>query len=253
MERSINTPTTASKRLTSFHLFPTLLPELRILIWRYACTSRVVEVRYDPALDRCHSSSQPPAILHANHESRIEALRIYNLCFATTKSQSRIYFNPYLDTLYLPRHRAMGYDETLRDFRSFLQLPELLDEVKTLAIDHVDVEVKRPWEPYNKATLLRSFPNLELVRLVVKEKARACGLDEEFELVEPKLLPEEVLRIWVDFKQSFVREERTLEEISRGMEKEYVGWSLPTVLVQTKVKKEAATQMEKIINLCKNL
>ncbi|KAM3076186.1 hypothetical protein ACMFMF_005523 [Clarireedia jacksonii] len=249
MERLMNIPTTASERLMSFHLFPTLLPELRILIWRYACTSRVVEVRYDPSLDRCLSKSRLPAILHTNHESRIEALRIYNLCFATKKSQSRIYFNPYLDTLYLPRHRAMGYDETLRDFRSFLQLPELLDEVKTLAIDHVDVEVKRPWEPYNKATLLRSFPNLDLVRLIVKEEARPCGLDEEFELVEPKMSPEEVLRMWVEFKQSFIREEGILKEISRGMEKEYVGWSLPTVVVQTKIKKEVATQMEEIIDL----
>ncbi|APA12828.1 hypothetical protein sscle_10g075980 [Sclerotinia sclerotiorum 1980 UF-70] len=226
--------------LTDFHLFPKLLPELRILVWRYACASRTVEVRYDPTIDRCRSISPPPAILQATHESRTEALRIYTLSFATKTSDPRIYFNPYIDVLYLPRHRAMGYDETLRDFRTFLNTPELLDDVKAIAIDHVDVEVKRPWESYNKATLLRSFPNLDLVKLIIRENQRACGkVNEDFEFVEPRMEPEDILRIWVDFKQSFMREERTLKEIAMGLEREYIGWALPTVRVQTKVKKES--------------
>ncbi|TGO20945.1 hypothetical protein BPAE_0254g00090 [Botrytis paeoniae] len=225
--------------LNDFHLFPKLLPELRILVWRYACTTRTVEVRYDPTIDRCRSITPPPAILQANHESRTEALRVYTLSFGTKTSEPRIYFNPYIDVLYLPRHRAMGYDETLRDFRTFLNTPELLENVKAIGIDHVDVEVKRPWESYNKATLMRSFPNLDLVKLIIKEERRPCGrLDEDFEFVEPRMEPEDILRIWVDFKQSFVREERTLKEIATGLEKEYMGWALPTVKVHTKVKKE---------------
>ncbi|ESZ92850.1 hypothetical protein SBOR_6758 [Sclerotinia borealis F-4128] len=227
--------------LSDFHLFPSLLPELRILVWRYACKTRTVEVRYDPTIDRCRSITPPPAILQANHESRIEALRIYTLSFATHTSEPRIYFNPSIDVLYLPRHRAMGYDETLRDFRTFLTSPTLLDDVKTIAIDHVDVEIKRPWESYNKATLMRSFPNLDLVKLIIKEQKRACGAwHENFELVEPKMKPEDILRIWVDFKQCLVREERTLKEIALGCEGEYLGWALPTVRVQTKVRKEVA-------------
>lgn len=237
---STMTPTT-KKPLTHFSLFPKLLPELRILVWRYAGASRTVEVRYDPTIDRCRSITAPPAILQANHESRIEALRLYSLSFATKTSDPRIYFNPYLDGLYLPRHRVMGYDETLRDFPTFLAKPELLDDVKTIAIDHVDVEIKRPWESYNKATLMRSFPNLDMVKLVIKEDKRVCGgLEEDFEFVEPKMDPEHVLRIWVDFKQSFVREERTLKEIAEGQEMEYMGWALPTVRILTKVKKELA-------------
>ncbi|KAK6600444.1 hypothetical protein H4I96_07770 [Botrytis cinerea] len=205
--------------LNHFHLFPKLLPELRILVWRYACTTRTVEVRYDPTIDRCRSITPPPAILQANHESRTEALRVYTLSFATKTSEPRIYFNPYIDVLYLPRH-------------------QLLDDVKAIGIDHVDVEIKRPWESYNKATLMRSFPNLDLVKLIIKEERRPCGkLDEDFEFVEPRMEPEDILRIWVDFKQSFVREERTLKEIAMGLEKEYMGWALPTVRVQTKVKK----------------
>ncbi|TGO49835.1 hypothetical protein BOTNAR_0415g00010 [Botryotinia narcissicola] len=224
--------------LNDFHLFPKLLPELRILVWRYACTTRTVEVRYDPTIDRCRSITPPPAILQANHESRTEALRVYTLSFGTKTSESRIYFNPYIDVLYLPRHRAMGYDETLRDFRTFLNTPELLDDVKAIGIDHVDVEIKRPWESYNKATLMLSFPNLDLVKLIIGEERRTCPrLDEDFEFVEPRMEPEDILRIWVAFKQSFVREERTLKEIAMGLEKEYMGWALLTVRVQTKVKK----------------
>ncbi|KAB8297680.1 hypothetical protein EYC80_001488 [Monilinia laxa] len=224
--------------LTHFHLFPKLLPELRILVWRYACSTRTVEVRYDPTIDRCRSISSPPAILQANHESRIEALRIYELSFGTKTSEPRIYFNPYIDILYLPRHRAMGYDETLRDFRTFLNKPELLDDVKAIAIDHVDVEVKRPWESYNKATLIRSFPKLDLVKLIIREEKMECGgLNEDFEFVEPKMEPEDILRTWVDFKQSFMREEITLKEIAEVSEREYMGWALPTVRIQTKVKK----------------
>ncbi|KAI9649775.1 hypothetical protein NHQ30_002356 [Ciborinia camelliae] len=225
--------------ITDFHLFPKLLPELRILVWRYACTTRTVEVRYDPTIDRCRSTTPPPAILQANHESRIESLRIYSLSFATKTSDPRIYFNPYIDVLYLPRHRPMGYDETLRDFRTFLHTPELLDDVRAIGIDHVDVEIKRPWESYNKAALIRSFPKLELVKLIVKEGARGYGgLDENFEFVDPRMEPEDILRIWVDFKQSFVREERTLKDIAMGSEREYLGWALPTVRVQTKVQRE---------------
>ncbi|QSZ30341.1 hypothetical protein DSL72_004863 [Monilinia vaccinii-corymbosi] len=236
------TPTTvkspAKEPLAHFHLFSKLLPELRILVWRYACSTRTVEVRYDPTTDRCRSISSPPAILQANHESRIEALRIYSLSFGTKTSAPRIYFNPYIDVMYLPRHRAMGYDETLRDFRTFLNMPELLDDVKTIAIDHVDVEVKRPWEAYNKATLMRSFPKLDLVKLIIgEEKPERGRLEEDFEFVDPKMEPEDILRMWVDFRQNFLREERTLREIAEGSEREYRGWALPTVRVQAKVKK----------------
>ena len=131
----------------------------------------------------------------------------------------------------------MGYDETLRGFRSFLAQGEIvmLDELRKIAIDHVDVEIKRPWESYNKASLLRGFPMLQQVVLVMCSGRRpSVGLDDEFEFVEPKDDPEFLLRIWVDFRQCFVKEERMLEEVCKAVGKEYVQVSLPTVRLKSK-------------------
>jgi len=57
---------------TTFTLFSSLAPELRIKIWQYACAPRTVSVRYIPSLDSCLSPSKPPAILQTCHESRVE-------------------------------------------------------------------------------------------------------------------------------------------------------------------------------------
>jgi len=127
----------------------------------------------------------------------------------------------------------MGYDETLRDFRAFLKEDEkeTLDKVQSIAIDHVDVEVKRPWESYNKMALLRGFPNLKEVLLILRDGDGRSGL-EGFK--EPKLNPEELLRMWVDFRQSFAMEEKVLEDVSRVLGEEYVKWSLPVVRIRSK-------------------
>jgi hypothetical protein len=129
----------------------------------------------------------------------------------------------------------MGYDDSLRDFRSFLTAPEILDEIRWLAIDSVEIEAKRPWESYNKAALIRGFPQLEKVILVMRNQVRPrVKWNDIFEFVEPSADPESILRIWVDFKQSFVREEKILEEVCSSVGKPYVQFSLPTVRVLSK-------------------
>ena len=225
---------------TTFPLFPSLAPELRIKIWQHACQPRTVTVRYDSERNKCLSSSRPPAILQANHESRIEAQKAYKLCFGTASQSARIYFNPYHDTLYLPRHREMGYDETLRNFKTIVKDEEgLLDEVRRLAIEHVDAEVKRPWESYNKASLLREFRDLqEVVLVLLTAKDEKMGPDEEVLFVEPKGELEVLLRMWIDFRQSVVVEEKLLESVCREMGKEYEPWSLPSVRIRSKMRRE---------------
>jgi len=162
----------------------------------------------------------------------MEGLKLYRLSFGTRSSPAHIYFNPHLDTLYRPRWRQMGYDDALRDFRSFINAEEnaWLDELRRIAIDYIDVEVKRPWEGYNRTMLVRSFPKLEEVVMVLPD-----GEGEEF--VEPMEEPEEVLRKWVEFRRSFVLEERVLEQVSKAMGMEYVRWSLPTAKVRSKINK----------------
>jgi hypothetical protein len=131
----------------------------------------------------------------------------------------------------------MGYDETSRDFRSFLAQGEreVLNELKSIAVDHVDVEIKRPWESYNKASLIRSFPRLEEVVLVMcNGRKPSVGLDPRFEFVEPKGDQEGLLRTWVDFRQSFVNEERLLEDVCKMVGKKYVQFALPAVRIKSK-------------------
>ncbi|EPE37066.1 hypothetical protein GLAREA_09229 [Glarea lozoyensis ATCC 20868] len=223
---------------TSFHHFSKLAPELRLSIWRFACTARTVTVRFDLEADKCLSSSKPPAVLAVCRESRHETLKTYKLCFGTTSKPARIYFDPYQDTLYLPRHREMGYDDTLRDFKRLVMDNEgVLDEVWKVAIEHVDLNVKRPWESYNKASLIRSFRKLEEVLLVLlDDEGEHIGYDEEVEFVTPKVHPEKLLRMWVDFRQAFVMEEKILEDVCTESGREYKLFTLPAVRLRGMVK-----------------
>jgi hypothetical protein len=236
MSKISNSPT--NSLLSSFNLFSNLAPELRLKIWSYACTPRTVTIRYDLEADKCLSSSRPPAVLAVCRESRYQALKTYKLCFATLSEPARVYFNPYQDTLYLPRHREMGYDDTLRDFRRLVvDEAAILDEVRIVAIEHVDLNIKRPWESYNKASLIRSFQKLEEVVLVLidNEKER-IGYDEEVEFVSTKDNPEQLLRMWVDFRQAFVMEEKILENVCLESGREYKPFTLPSVRLRGKVR-----------------
>ena len=239
--KTLNLPSLLPKpkaEAAAFHLFPNLAPELRLKIWAHACFHRTVSIWYLPSLDVCLSSSPTPVILHVSREAREEALRTYSLAFGTRSSPARTYFNPYRDTLYLPRHMAMGYDETLRDFKSLVLDPtHLLDQVRRIAIDHVDVEVKRPWESYNKASLIRRFKNLDEVVLVLCQKGggREEGWRKETVFVDPREAVEEVLRFWFEFRQTFLLEERRLEEVCMEVGREYERFSLPTVKIRDKL------------------
>lgn len=132
---------------------------------------------------------------------------------------------------------AMGYDETLRDFKSLVLDPtHLLDQVRRIAIDHVDVEVKRPWESYNKVSLIRGFKNLDEVVLVLCQKGggREEGWRKQTVFVDPSEGVEEVLRFWFDFRQTFLLEERRLEEVCIEVGREYERFSLPTIKIRDK-------------------
>lgn len=152
----------------SFSRFSELPAELRLNIWKLARQSRVVEVWYDADAECCRTTSRPPSILHANRESRAEALRKgwYRRAFRTRAHADRyIYFSSALDVLYLPRHGLMGYDDTARDFT--VHVRDTADHVRALAIDHVRSDTIRPWEPYNKLMLLLSFPHVRETMLIV--------------------------------------------------------------------------------------
>jgi hypothetical protein len=237
-----------------FTLFPLLAPELRLKIWQDACGPRTLSLRYIPEKDICISSTPPPAILHTTHESRTVALNAYRLSFGTSSHPAHIYFSPHLDTLYRPRWRMMGYDDALRDFRSFIKEEEneWLDQLRRIAVDYIHVEVKRPWEAYNRAVLMRSFPKMEEVVMVLRdenENGLGLGLGPDEEFVEPKVEPESLLRKWVEFRRSFVLEERVLESVAKAMGEVYVQWNLPTVKIRAKAKKVAVKEIDQVTPL----
>ena len=142
----------------------------------------------------------------------------------------------------------MGYDDTLREFRELVvdngtrmwNGEAFLDEVRSVGIDYVCGDIKRPWEGYNKAALLRGFSKLEEVVLVLgKETQRLremTGGKQGSEVVFNEVHgdPERSLRIWWEFKMAFVTEEKVLEEVCRDSGSEYEVYNLPVVRVREK-------------------
>ncbi|KAG4431033.1 hypothetical protein IFR05_013491 [Cadophora sp. M221] len=235
-----------------FTVFPNLPSELRLKIWQQACFPRIVTLTYTSATSSFNSKTPPPTLLSVNQESRHEAFRIYTLSFGTSSQPAKTYFNPYLDTLYIPRHQEMGYDETLRDFRQLVLDPTgFLDQIRCVAIEHVNVDFKRPWESYNKAVFLRSFKHLDEINLILNTDGTGTG-DTSFPpydqstkgnhpregsviFDELRIDPERLLKIWYYFRQSFMIEERLLEDVCRDSGREYEAFDLPTIRILAKV------------------
>lgn len=194
--------------LRSFHSFSLLPAEIRLDIWRYSCYQpRVVEVYYDSERDRCATTTPQPATLYVCSESRSEALRVYTPLFGTITHEPVIYFNAQLDTLYLPRPTYMGYDDDLRDFA---QLATGASDVVNLALDHVNPRIRRPWETYNKYTLMQSFPKVAEVYLVLDSASEQEHEPPEhhtthgfLKLAEPARDVSEVCKLLQDVKMSF--------------------------------------------------
>ena len=187
-----------------FSLFSLLPAELRFEIWRQSCAARVVEVRYAEHYDRCVSTTKPPVILQTCRESRYEGLRLYSKCFGTSSRPGDIYFASSFDILYIPRCGQMGYGDTARDFAQYVV--DTVDHVHSLAIDHVQPEVRRPWETYNKFCLMRNFPLLKdafLIFASASDDEGACEGDGQIEFVDPRADQEHIMKLMEDVTESF--------------------------------------------------
>jgi hypothetical protein len=143
----------------------------------------------------------------------------------------------------------MGYDETLRDFKEFLSTPGELDMVRWLGLDFVEGEMKRPWEAYDKAVLIKSFPNLEKIYVVLGLKRRLRARPRGFEdvvavsekgltlreretvFVKPKEPAQEIIRVRTEFQNTFAREDSLSRENSFGQMADCLPYALPAVEV----------------------
>lgn len=234
----------ASER--TFTLFQHLPTELRLKIWSLMMEPRVVLISYNPATKRCDSSTPIPPVLHVNTEARYEALRFYRPLFKTHHSGAYVLFSPKRDTLYFPRHREMGYDDTLRDFSTYMADQSDLDHVQRIALDSVEIGVKRPWEAYDKAVLIKSFHHISQLYLVLERRPTWLSnlprdfLGEKTKERNIKLVEyedqTEAAKVGGDFEMQFVREEEMLKHIWRSEGQVYEPHTLPPVMVVEKRK-----------------
>ncbi|KAH8681457.1 hypothetical protein BX600DRAFT_429392 [Xylariales sp. PMI_506] len=202
---SIDPPLMMPLQEQPFRLFSLLPTEIRLDIWQYSCHQRVVEVYYNSKKDRCEASTPPPAILHVCRESRREALRLYKELFCTKTHSSNIYFNPEVDTLYIPRPSYLGYDNSSRDFA---KNTTGASEVINLALDHVSPRIRKPWETYNKYVLMQSFPQVKEVYLVLDSDEEPYQVPTKqhhgfLKLAEPHGDRTSIGQILADIKTSF--------------------------------------------------
>ncbi len=91
---------TTPPTLSTFTLFPNLPFELRCLIWKTSCQSRLVEVSYDSS-DGFSSNVAHPIALEVCHESRNAVINNYPLCFGSIFHPAKIRFNFATDVLYV--------------------------------------------------------------------------------------------------------------------------------------------------------
>lgn len=93
------------RKLTSFTLFPGLPTEIRLKIWRLIAPGpRTVLVQYSTkckisAFTGWTSPYPPPVILAICQESRLEALKSYQLAFGSYFHPAKIYIDFSIDTL----------------------------------------------------------------------------------------------------------------------------------------------------------
>lgn len=253
----LSKPFTMQAPPTDFRIFPLLPTEIRLLIWRLSCPpSRLVEVRYDPDSGRCSSPTKPPVIVQVNREARSEALLLYQRAFQSQGQSEYIFFCPALDTLYFPRHRPMGYDDTARDFaRAVPDAPRL---VRHVAIDYVEPDELRPWEPYNKAVFLQNLPLLGRAFLVMHKEADAQvsqgPLTENGErLLDPQgylehvAVAESVDRVMEDLRREFVA--ASIADVGSPRPQDDL-WCLP--VLEPKVKREATKRSCADLSDCAN-
>ncbi|KAK2728776.1 hypothetical protein CKAH01_02826 [Colletotrichum kahawae] len=146
-------PTTPSRPLDHFHLFPYLPAELRLKIWNFnlppprivpiQCGAKSLSFAPDvhqaaqrrPSTSGCISYASIPVNLHVCHESRVEAMKSYRLSFGMTRNPGQIFFDRSRDVLYFGARD--GYMASEAQFMTVMALcdPTDLAEVRHLAVN----------------------------------------------------------------------------------------------------------------------
>lgn len=134
----------------AFEMFGDLPTEIRTLVWQFAMMEpRVIELRKSGPTEGPHSAGKEkgiwsiarvPSVLHACRESRIEALKVYDLAFGTRVPtvEPRVYVNFARDIVFFGKkceiYSVLGWD---------MIGSVLMDDVKK--IKRVAIRVERSW------------------------------------------------------------------------------------------------------------
>lgn len=131
------------------------------MVWKFALTSRVVELRFNTSLTSCWTTCPTPVLIQVCKESRLEALKLCQLSFGLPGSPPTIYFAGSLDTLFLTFEKDHQGDWA--SATSVVELVDLLEDhnqndfhkVQNLAIDEF------LWARWNEIWAERMFDYLE--------------------------------------------------------------------------------------------
>jgi hypothetical protein len=96
--------------VVEFTVFHKLLPELRIMVWRFAANHQRTITIHDFGGSGCqrtgrftkHNATAVPGVLHTNSEARTTALKHYTLLFGPQFNGNPIFFNYNADGLCFP-------------------------------------------------------------------------------------------------------------------------------------------------------
>lgn len=127
--------------LTSFHSFPKLPTEVRIMIWQLSVNPRVVEIEFSESRG-FYTRVATPLSLRVNQDSRNAVLLLYPTCFGNPLYESRIVFNFELDTLLLPAHIQFHTHHLFATFK-----PQEWARLQYLA---VAADINEDWSEYGQ-------------------------------------------------------------------------------------------------------
>lgn len=112
--------TSTSDGTNSFSLFSKFPIEIRLKIWKLAPEARIIEVLFQGDHRKRKykfyaAGGNVPALLHVNHEARIEGLQLYKEAFGSKWALNKVYFDYEIDALSFPSYS--GWEQKVFFFK----------------------------------------------------------------------------------------------------------------------------------------
>ncbi len=208
-----------------FTVFTKLIPELRIMVWRFAANhKRNITIHYSGG-SGCqrtgrfakHNATAVPGVLHTNSEARATALKYYTLRFGPHFNGNSIYFNYNADGLCFPNFNDLDafYELPNRGMFGMLRRPtrlqvhpahlELEDNLKRLVIGSSNIYLRnwlleRFWRVNEVLIEMPGTPTQDWDTIL-------AGLVSKWEIASKgQTTPKTTMITW-DQLQYFIREE----------------------------------------------